>query len=488
MKWIPRNYQEFAAWHMYDNPYCGLFLDMGLGKTVVALTVLRKLLRERKTKRILVIAPKRVASNVWTDEAEKWDHLQGLTFSKILGTEKQRKEALKKKADIYLINRENVVWLVAQYRGHFPFDTLVIDELSSFKSAKSARFKALRRIRPHIDKVVGLTGTPSPNGLIDLWPQMYLLDTGERLGSTLGEYRRKYFVEGRKSGDIVLNYKLKGKEGYAPKLAAALGDDFAERNIHHKISDICISMKTEDYLELPKRIDNIIKIEFSNKVMNLYREFEKTLVLQLDEDEVTAQNAMSLSIKLQQYANGAIYTDKARRNYAEVHKEKIYELGELLELANGKPTLVFYSFRHDAERIMRQLKMYKPHVLDKDSDIKDWNAGRIRTLLAHPASAGHGLNMQFGGHLVTWFGNTWSEEIFQQANKRVHRSGQEHNCIFNHLSVAGTIDELMTARRGTKKEVQDALMNAVKAMIRKHKNSEDTLTPVRRLVPKRHIA
>lgn len=470
MRYEPRRYQEHAEDHILEHRYCGLFLDMGLGKTVITLSALRTLIREGEAKRILVIAPKRVASNVWTEEAKKWNHLHGLTFSKVLGTERQRKEALRKKADIYLINRENVCWLIAHHGGAFPFDTLVIDELSSFKSAKSARFKALRSVRPYIDRVIGLTGTPAPNGLLDLWPQLYLLDMGKRLGKTLGEYRRKHFVEGRRIGDVVTKYTLKGKEGYSKALSSLLGTDFDEKAIHHKISDICISMKSEDYLDLPKRIDNIIRLDFSNKQWEQYNEFEQTQVLNIDEDEVTAQNAMALSNKLQQYCNGAIYTDRERKNWIEVHKEKIYELGDLLEFANGKPMLIFYWFRHDAERIMRQLRMFKPRMLTTDGDIVDWNRGKIPAFLLHPQSAGHGLNMQYGGHLATWFSNTWSEEYTQQADKRIHRSGQKFDCVYNRLCIPGTVDEKMTVRRQSKKETQDALIDAVKAIIRKHKN------------------
>jgi SNF2 family DNA or RNA helicase len=462
MKYTPYPYQEHSTDHIIDHPECGLFLEMGLGKTVSTLTAIDRLMFDMLTvDKVLVIAPKRVAESTWTAEAEKWDHLKHLTFSKVLGSESDRIRALRAKADIYLINRENVVWLIAHYGTAFPFDMVVIDELSSFKSPKAARFKALRSIRPKVARVVGLTGTPAPNSLLDLWPQLYLLDMGERLGKTLTGYRDMYFKPGKRNGHIVYNYDLKSDE------SKLLGDGIYEKEIYEKISDICISMKAEDYLSLPARIERTVDVAFSPKVRSMYDEFEKKQILALENvEEISAINAAALTTKLLQFANGAVYD--ATGQFHEVHDEKLNELEEKIDAANGQPVLVFYSFRHDLARIHRHLKQYRPVELKTDADIKSWNAGKINILLAHPASAGHGLNLQAGGNIIVWFGPSWSLELTQQANARLHRQGQINTVVINTLIAKGTIDEDVVSSLAGKAHGQDALMHAVKARIRKY--------------------
>lgn len=448
------DYQRKAVQHIIEHPYSALLLDMGLGKSVSTLTAIKMLIDEYlEVSKVLIIAPKRVAESTWSDEINKWDHLKGLTVSKILGTERQRKEALKAKADIYLINRENVAWMVAYLQGWFPFDMLVIDELSSFKSPKAARFKALRLVRPKITRVVGLTGTPAPNGLIDIWSQLYLLDMGERLERTITAYRQKYFRPGRSNGQVVFDYKIQ---------------DGSEQAIYDRISDICISMKAEDYLELPQRIDQTVEVNLSDKVMERYQEFEKQQVLAIEEEgDISAVNAAALSNKLLQFGNGAIYD--AERNVHTIHDEKLEALDEIIEAANGQPVLVFYSFKHDASRIAQKFKAYRPVLIDGADDIKAWNRGDIQLMLAHPASAGHGLNLQAGGHIVVWFGLNWSLELYQQANARLHRQGQTKPVTVYHLVAKGTMDEdVMTAIAG-KSDKQEALMQAVKVRIEKYR-------------------
>ncbi|MCL6100992.1 MAG: DEAD/DEAH box helicase [Bacteroidetes bacterium] len=455
MKYIPHPYQEFATEHVIDNPEAGLFLDMGLGKTVSTLTAVDRLMNDYfEISKVLVIAPKRVAEDTWTTESAKWDHLKHLRLSVVLGSERERKEALKAKADIYVINRENVAWLVGYYQSAFPFDMIVIDELSSFKSAKAIRFKSLRMIRPKVKRVVGLTGTPAPNGLIDLWPQMYLLDQGARLGKTISGYREKYFTPGKRNSRVVFNYNLKTE---------------SERAIYDKIGDICISMKTEDYLSLPGRVNHTIEVKLPKTIQEKYDEFEKQQVLSILESDtdISAVNAAALSTKLRQFANGAVYD--AEKNYHVVHDEKLEALEEVVEAANGQPVLIFYSFKHDLERIQKRLKGYKPRVLEGKSDIADWNEGKIQVMLAHPASAGHGLNLQAGGNIVVWFGLNWSLELYQQANARLDRQGQIKPVIIYHLITVSTIDQKVFLALEGKAEGQDALLNAVKAIINKYK-------------------
>lgn len=451
-------YQQTAVVHILENPFCGLFLDMGLGKTVSTLTAINRLIYEElEIDSALIIGPKRVAETVWSAEIEKWAHLQGLSVSKIIGTEKQRKAALSVKADIYLLGRDNVAWLVGQFGGSMlPFDMLVLDESSSFKNPKSQRFKALKGVQPSFKRVVLLTGTPAPNGLIDLWPQIYLLDRGERLGKTISSYRREYFNPGASNGHIVYNYKIQ-KGG--------------EERIYDAIGDICISMKAEDYLELPKRVDKLVKIPFPAKLQKRYDDFEKEQVLQLFEDQeddegINAVNAAALSTKLRQFANGAIYDDD--KNVHVVHDLKLDALEELMEEAQGEPVLLAWAFRHDMHRIEKRFKKYKPRRLETEQDIKDWNAGKIPLLMMHPASGGHGLNLQDGGHLVVWFGQNWSLELYQQFNARLDRQGQTKPVVISHFVADKTIDLDVLASLESKDAKQEGLMAAVKSRIAKY--------------------
>lgn len=462
MIYKPHDYQDFATKHVMANPFAGLLLDMGLGKTVSTLTAINQLMfDDLEVNKVLVIAPKKVAEDTWLGEINKWDHIKHLRLSIILGTERQRKEALQAKADIYIINRENVAWLIAHYQSAFPFDMVVIDELSSFKNAKSVRFKALRTVRPLIKRVVGLTGTPAPNGLLDLWPQLYLLDQGERLGKTLTSYRDKYFSPGRRNGHVVFDYNLKASEPKEPNLH--------EKEILHKISDICISMKAEDYLNLPKRIDRIKEVHLPPAMKAKYDNFERDLILSLDTTEdISALNAAGLTNKLLQFANGAVYD--AEKIAHEVHMEKLEALAEDMEAANGQPVLVFYQYRHDLERILKYFKAYKPVLLKGSADITMWNQKKIPMLLAHAASAGHGLNLQTGGNLIEWFGVSWNLELYQQAVARLDRQGQTKPVINSRIITMGTMDEDVLKALANKATLQDAVMEAVKARIRKYKN------------------
>lgn len=453
MKFIPWNYQQYAINHILDHEASGLFLDMGMGKTVSSLTAIDNLLFLGEASKILVIAPKRVAEDTWSTEVEKWDHLKHLRISKILGTKKQRKEALYKDADIYITNRENVDWLVDECHKSWIWETVIIDELSSFKSSKAKRFRALKKVRPYFKRIIGLTGTPAPNSLIDLWPQIYLLDGGERLGRTITGYRERYFVPGQSNGYVVYNYNLRPG---------------AEEAIHQKISDICISMMAKDYLDLPERIDNKIMIDLPKKAKDQYKELEKELIINLGAEDITASNAAVLTGKLLQMCNGAIYTED--KEVVEVHDEKLNVLMDIIEAANGKPVLIFYSFKHDLIRIMEMLKKnkLKGQELKGQEDIKKWNNGEIPILLLHPASAGHGLNLQYGGNIVVWFGLTWSLELYQQANARLHRQGQKETVIIHHIIAKGTVDEDVMAALSNKEINQNTLLNAVKARCKQH--------------------
>jgi len=450
-------YQDYSANYIINNPYCGLFLDYGLGKTVSALTAIDVLMNELlEVNKVLVIAPLRVAQDTWPNEIKKWDHLKHLRVSKVLGTQAQRLVALRADADIYIINRENVVWLVGHYGRGFPFDMVVIDELSSFKSPKAQRFKILKMIRPLCRRVVGLTGSPAPNGLIDLWSQIYLLDQGERLGKFVGTYRNDYF---RKKTDATGTQTF----GYTIRRGAA-------DMIHDKISDICVSMKAEDYLTLPDRIDNYVEINLPDDVMQKYEYFEREQVLRmLDDGEgvITAANAAVLTNKLLQFSSGAVYDEE--REVHEMHQVKIAALDELVELSQGQPVLVFYNFIHDSDRIHKHLSKYKPRNLKTVKDIEDWNSGGVPLMLAHPKSAGHGLNLQAGGSVIVWFSPTWSLEEYQQANARLYRQGQVNNVVINHLVIKGTMDERVLLALSGKEGEQAALMTAVSALVAKYK-------------------
>ena len=469
------NYQKACVEHIITHPYCGLFIDMGLGKTATTLTAISDLMYDYcEINSVLVIAPKRVAESVWQEEAEKWVHLQHLRFSKIIGTQKQRIAAIMEtKADIYMISRDNVAWLCALYGGgKLPFDMVVVDELSSFKSYKSVRFKALRGARPYLKRLVGLTGTPAPNGLIDLWPQIYLMDRGDRLEKTISRYREKYFRPGQTNGHVVYSYNL-------------MSD--SEQLIHKRIEDICISMKADDYLEMPLRTDNYIRLRMPDDIKKQYDDFEKNKILDLlntvetteeeDEDgnvklvqkpvEVNAVNAAALSNKLLQFANGAVYDED--KNVFPIHSIKLDALKEIVENSNGQSILVAWTYQFDKDRILEYLKSYKPRELKTNKDIEDWNAGRIQVMLAHPASAGHGLNLQAGGNIIVWFGQTWSLELYQQFNARLYRQGQQKGVIIHHLIMKGTHDEDVIQALKAKNKKQNALIDSIKAKIDKYK-------------------
>lgn len=469
MIYKPHNYQDFATSHIIDNPITavdgsGLFIDMGLGKTVATLTAIDELMFNRcEVSKVLVIAPLRVARDTWSDEVVKWDHLQHLRVSVVIGNEAQRKKALAKKADIYTINRENVVWLVTHFGGAWPFDMTIIDELSSFKSNKAARFKALRRVRPLMTRVVGLTGTPAPNGLIDLWPQLYLLDQGKRLGKTITGYREAYFKQPyRVNGVPISGYEILGDHKENVDLNPSA------QSIFSKIKDICISMKTEDYLDLPERIDTVNEIRLSSTVMSQYREFEKKQVLGLEDAEITAFNAAGLGNKLLQFANGAVYVDD-KHNYVEIHNEKIDALGDSIEAANGKPMLVAYSFQSDLARIRKHLKHLKPRLLNSTADMVDWNAGKIPFAVGHSQSLGHGLNLQAGGNLMSWFGLLYSLEYYIQFVKRIHRQGQLKSVTNERILAAETIDFAVLAALDFKDDGQNVLLKALKAIVKKYR-------------------
>ena len=451
-------YQKACVEHIVEHPYCGVFLDLGLGKTVSTLTAIDLLMFDYcEINSVLVIAPKRVAESVWQEEAEKWEHLKHLRFSKIIGNQAQRIAAIKAKADIYIISRDNIAWLCALYGGgKLPFDMVVIDELSSFKSYKSERFKAMRGARIYLKRLVGLTGTPAPNGLIDLWSQIYLMDRGMRLEKTITRYREKYFRPGRTNGNVVYSYDL-------------LPD--SEFLIHKKIEDICISMKASDYLEMPMRTDNYIKLIMPEALRKKYVGFEKEKVLDLfNQDngftEVNVVNAAALSNKLLQFANGAIY-DEEHKVYP-IHDIKLEALKEIIDDANGQPVLVAWTYQFDRDRILEYLKKYNLRELKGDKDIKDWNEGKVQVMLAHPASAGHGLNLQAGGHIIVWFGQTWSLELYQQFNGRLYRQGQQGHVIIHHLILEGTHDEDVIKALHAKDKKQDSLMNSIKAKIDKY--------------------
>jgi len=447
VKYIPYSYQEYALKFILNSKAAGIFLDCGLGKTVITLTAIAELMHNRfEISKALVIAPLRVAENVWDVEAKKWDHLKHLRVAKVLGSEKKRIQALNTNADIYVINRENTKWLVDYYKKDWPFDMLVLDELSSFKSHRAKRFKALRKVRPLCKRVVGLTGTPAPNGLIDLWAQVYLLDSGQRLGKTISGYRERYFLPDKRNQHVIFSYKP--REG-------------AEEAIYKKLSDICISMKNRDYLTLPERMDNILGINLPPKVLEQYRQLERDLLLPLLEGDIVAGSAAVLTNKLLQITGGAVYDEGKKVQI--LHDEKLKALEDLVEAANGKPVLVYYNYRHELERIQKQ---FLCRVLDTAKDMEDWNKGEIPVMLAHPASAGHGLNLQNGGSTIIWFGLPWSLELYQQANARIHRQGQKNTVVVHHLVAKETIDEDVMQVLAKKQAGQEALLQAVKARVR----------------------
>lgn len=453
---MPHSYQRYCINRGIASPELGLLLDMGLGKTVITLTIINDLKYNRfAVNKVLVVAPKKVAEATWQMEAKQWEHLKYLRFSTCLGSTKQRVKALNTPADIYVINRDNVVWLVDYYRNSWPFDMVVLDESTSFKNHQSKRFKALKNVRPHIKRIVELTGTPAPNGILDLWAQMYLLDSGQRLGKNITGFRERYFEPDQRNRDRIFTY--------APKSGA-------EEAIYRLLGDIVISMKAEDYLELPDIIYNTIPIILDNKAKKAYEKLEKEMLLQVDETTIDAGSAAVLSNKLLQLCNGAIYDSE--RNVVDIHDCKLEAFKELIEGLSGKPALVFYNFQHDKDRILKALTKTNLRIreLKTPQDMIDWNNRQIDILLAHPASAAYGLNLQKGGNHVVWYGLNWNLELYQQANKRLHRQGQTEKVIIHHLAVVEGVDEDVMRALENKASTQDALMAALKARVEKVKN------------------
>lgn len=451
MEYKPHDYQKYVTEFIMSHPVAAIILQMGLGKTVCTLDAINQLMYDAfEVSKVLVIAPLRVAKVTWSDEIKKWDNLSHLRYSIAVGTEKERIEALKKDADIYIINRENVQWLVEKSDVPFEYDMVVIDELSSFKNWNSKRFKAFMQVRPRVKRVVGLTGTPSPNGIMDLFAQFKCLDMGVRLGRFITQYRNCYFIPDRMNGQIVYSYKLRPG---------------AEKQIYDKISDITISMKTLDHLKMPEVIENRYPVYMDEAEQALYDEMRQDLILPYKEDEsITAANAAALSGKLCQLANGAVYSESGEPVH--IHDRKLDALEDIIEAANGKSVLVAYWFKHDRLRIMERLEKLKVPFssLDGQESMRNWNKGEIPVALIHPASAGHGLNLQFGGSTIVWFGMTWSLELYQQTVARLWRQGQKDNTVVvQHIITKGTIDERIMKALTQKEHTQTALIDAVKA-------------------------
>ena len=481
MKYKPHDYQKFAVDFIETHPEAAVLLECGLGKTSITLTALNDLMFDKfEVRKVLIIAPIRVCKNSWAAEIAKWDHLEGLNYSLVLGSREQRLAALRKKADLYIINRENLDWLVNNTK--FDYDMVAIDELSSFKSHQSKRFKALMKVRPNVKRIVGLTGTPASNGLMDLWSEFRLLDMGQRLGKFIGQYRNAYFKPDKQNGYIVYSYK-------------PLPD--AEERIYEKISDITVSMKAIDHLHMPEQLSNEYTVQLSDTEQETYKRFKSELILEMQDTEITAANAASLSNKLSQLANGAVYDDTGA--VIPIHSRKLDALEDLIEAANGKPVLVAYWFKHDLERIqerLRKLNVSYQEIQSSDS-IRNWNAGKLQVGLLHPATAGHGLNLQAGGNVLNadgltlgetslrstgleiaggnvlvWFGLTWSLELYQQTNARLWRQGQQsETVVIQHLITKGTIDERILKALTQKEQTQTALMTAVRAEIVREENA-----------------
>lgn len=446
----PHPYQAEAERRILEHPCYGLFLDMGLGKTVITLSAIAELIYDRfEVRKVLIIAPKSVAESTWQDEAIKWEHTKCLRFSTVLGSKAERERALMADADCYVTNRENIVWLMEYYFYEPPFDMLVVDESSSFKNPQAKRFKALRKVLPLFSRRVILTGTPAPNTLMDLWSQIYLLDRGKRLGKSMTMYRNRWFVPDRRNGYVVYSYKLR--------------DASCERGIYDVLGDTCMSLKAEDYITLPERIDNIIHVRMPAESRKAYDRMHHDLILEMQDTEITAMSAAALSNKLLQMANGRVYDDE--HNVVNLHHAKLDALADIVEANPGKPVLVFYAYQHDLD--MLQEAFPKARVLRGAEEMRDWNAGRIEILLAHPASTAYGLNLQAGGHIIVWYGLTWSLEQYQQANARLYRQGQKEPVIVHHLVTEGTIDTKVMQALSRKAAGQDALMEAVKAEIRR---------------------
>lgn len=445
MNFSPHNYQAYAIDYIETHPIAAVLLDMGLGKTVISLTAIADLLFDSfEAHRILVVAPLRVARDTWPAEIAKWEHLQHLTFAVCVGTPKERRTALMSGADITIINRENLGWLIDSSGFDFDYDMVIIDELSSFKNHKSKRFQSLMKVRPKVKRIIGLTGTPSSNGLMDLWAEFKLLDFGERLGRFITHYRNNYFIPDKRNGEIIYSYKPM---------------PYAEDAIYRRISDITISMKSTDHLQMPELITSQYEVQLSEEETQRYEELKADFILELPEGEITAANAASLTGKLSQLANGAIYDDDG--NIIEFHDRKLDALEDLIEAANGKPLLVAYWFKHDLQRIK---KRFNVREIKSSKDITDWNNGDIPVAVIHPASAGHGLNLQAGGSTLIWFGLTWSLELYQQTNARLWRQGQTSGAVvIEHIITKGTIDERILKALSLKEVTQNALIDAVKA-------------------------
>ena len=448
MKYEPHSYQRYAIEYIKEHPISAILLDMGLGKTRITLSAVADLLFDSfEVSKVLVIAPLRVAKTTWKDEIQKWEHLDILEYSIITGTEAERLSALNMQADIYIINRENIQWLVEKSGVKFDFDMVVIDELSSFKSWQSKRFKAFMKVRPKVKRIVGLTGTPSSNGLMDLFAEFKILDMGERLGRFIGQYRNTYFSPDKRNGQVIYSYKPL---------------PFAEKEIYNKISDITISMKAKDYLKMPELIVNNIEVEMSCKELKLYNKLKSDMVLSINGKELDAPNAAALSNKLLQMANGAVYDDN--KAVVEIHDKKLDALEDLIEAANGKPVLVAYCYKHDKERIMQR---FQAEEINTSADIDKWNKGEMPVALIHPASAGHGLNLQQGGSTIVWFGLTWSLELYQQLNARLYRQGQKETVVIHHIITKDTIDENVIKALEKKDLSQNSLIEAVKWRLKK---------------------
>ena len=448
MKYKAHEYQEYATKFIEENEESAVFLECGLGKSVITLTAIKNLMARGEVSRVLVVAPLRVGKTTWPEEIGKWDHLVGLTYAVAIGSVAERLSAVKAKADITIINRENVEWLIDKSGMPFDYDMLVIDELSSFKSFKAKRFKALLKVRPKITRVVGLTGTPSSNGLMDLWAEFRLLDLGDRLGRYITRYRLAYFTPDKRNAQVVFSYKpLPG----------------AEERIYDKIDDITISMRASDYLKLPSLVMNTMVVEMGDKEKEIYDNLCDDMVVSLGDNEIDAVNAASLSNKLLQMANGAVYGDE--HCVHQIHDEKLNALEDLIESANGKPVLVAYWFKHDLARIKAKFPFVRE--IKTDADIRAWNRGEIEVGVIHPASAGHGLNLQTGGSTLIWFGLTWSLELYQQTNARLYRQGQKSTVVIHHIVTKGTIDERVLKALEKKEKTQNSLIDAVKAELRR---------------------
>jgi SNF2 family DNA or RNA helicase len=444
VKYKPHEYQSYATEFILSHPISAVFLEMGLGKSVITLSAIFDLcLDSFLVCKVLVIAPLRVARDTWPAEIKKWDHLKGLSYSVAVGTEKERIDALKKQSTLYIINRENVDWLVHKSGIPFHFDMVVIDELSSFKSYGAKRFKSLLKVRPSVKRIVGLTGTPSSNGLMDLWAEFRILDLGQRLGRYISHYRNTYFKPDKRNAQIIFSYKpLPG----------------AEEEIYKQISDITISMKSTDYLKMPEYVSNEVFVTLSDKEWKVYSDFKEDMVANLGDEDIDAVNAAVLSGKLLQMANGAVYDSENKAHV--IHDKKLDALEDLIEGANGKPVLVAYWYKHDLERIKDRFPVRQ---IQSSKDIEDWNNSKIPIAVIHPASAGHGLNLQSGGSTLIWFGLTWSLELYQQTNARLYRQGQRYTVIVHHIITKNTIDEDVLLALTKKEKTQDALIDAVKA-------------------------